>query len=562
MTAVLRIEQLEVWFNRQTAARQRAVHDVSFSIQPGESLALVGESGCGKSTTALSVLRLLPHTAETRGRIVFDDVDLLALPLPELRAIRGRRIAMIFQDPMTSLNPVMTVGDQIVEVLRRLPGTTKAAAHKRAVELLDLVRIPDPHQRAHDYPHHLSGGQRQRAMIAMAVACSPQLLIADEPTTALDATVQAEIFELLDGLRKQLAMALLLITHDLGVVARWADRVVVMYGGETVEQSPVADILARPHHDYTRGLIETSLHSGRGLHYSVAALPEMQVTISDTGQIQVIRRTATAQPPRADSKSTSLLSARDLRVEYTRHRRTFVALDGVSLDITRGETVGLVGESGCGKSTLSRTLLGLIKPVRGCVELTGQDILSASRAQLKQYRRDVRIVFQDPYASLNPRQTAGEILDASLRAHGLDDAVSRRREIAHVLGRVGLPVAAAAKYPHELSGGQRQRIGIARALVLHPKLIVLDEPVSALDVSTQAQILNLLVELKQQLGLSYLFVSHDLAVVRYMADRVVVMDSGKIVETGAVDEVWDRPQSHHTRQLIAASLGRLSATGV
>ncbi len=564
--AVLSIEHLEVWFNRRTAARHRAVHDFNLSIGAGESLALVGESGCGKSTTALSVLRLLPRTADIGGRIVFGDADLLSMPLSELRAIRGRQIAMIFQDPMTSLNPVMTIGDQLIEALRRLPGTSTAVARRRAVELLDLVRIPEPAQRAHDYPHHLSGGQRQRAMIAMAVACNPRLLIADEPTTALDTTVQAEILDLLDGLRKQLSMALLLITHDLGVVSRWADRVIVMYGGEKVEESSVSDMLVSAGHDYTRGLIEASLHSGRGLHHSVAALPEMQVTTTEAGQLQVTVRSldSAADEASRDRRAKSaldagavgrqwLLSARDLRVEYTRQRKTLVAVDGVSLDIARGETVGLVGEAGCGKSTLSRTLLGLIKPTRGKIEFHGQDIVSASRTQLRDFRRGSRIVFQDPYASLNPRQTVGDILDASLRAHGMKSGDARRLEIPPVLESVGLPSSAVSKYPHELSGGQRQRIGIARALLLSPELIILDEPVSALDVSTQAQILNLLVELKHRLSLSYLFISHDLAVVRYMADRVAVMDKGAIVELGDVDDVWERPRSLRTRQLIDAS---------
>jgi peptide/nickel transport system ATP-binding protein len=394
-------------------------------------------------------------------------------------------------------------------------------------------------------------------MIAMAVACRPQLLIADEPTTALDVTIQAQILELLDGLRRELDMALLLITHDLGVVAQWADRVAVMFGGEKVEEAPTARLFAAPAHAYTRGLLGASLHAGRGLHYSAARLPEIQVRQDPaTQQRRFVLHTPPAAPRaahRAVAGVPPLLRVEQLCTDYPRGDGGVLrAVDGVSFEIGAGETLGLVGESGCGKSTLSKTLLRLVAPAAGRIVLGGTYIAPLSERALKPWRRQVQMVFQDPYASLNPRRSVFDILDTVLRVHGTVSRQERRQRIAAILDRVGLPADAGQRYPNEFSGGQRQRIGIARALVVRPALVVLDEPVSALDVSVQAQILNLLVELKEEFGLAYLFISHDLAVVRYIADRVLVMHGGRIVESGSHRDIWERPQHPYTRSLIDA----------
>lgn len=560
--ALLDVRGLDISF-RGSQGPIQAVRGLDLTIQRGETLALVGESGCGKSTTALAVLRLLAPGASLRGNIFFDGRDILALPPAELRALRGRDISMVFQEPMTSLNPVHSIGAQIIETLRRHENLSTLAARKRAVELLDLVHIPEPHRRIDDHPHNLSGGQRQRVMIAMAVACRPRLLVADEPTTALDVTVQAQILELLDGLRREFNMALLLITHDLGLVAQWADRVAVMYGGEKVEEAPTAQLFAQPAHAYTKGLLGASLHAGRSLHYTGERLPEIRVSLDPVTQGRnfvlhvpvVAPRVASPQITQLNT-AAPLLSVQDLRTDYPlRQGGVLHAVDGVSFDIGAGETLGLVGESGCGKSTLSRTLLRLVQPARGRIVLDGTDIAPLNARALKPWRRRVQMVFQDPYASLNPRRSVFDILESVLLVHGVSQKEERRKRIAAILDRVGLPSDAASRYPNEFSGGQRQRIGIARALVVRPSLVVLDEPVSALDVSVQAQILNLLVELKEDFGLSYLFISHDLSVVRYIADRVMVMHKGKIVETGGHQDIWDRPQHPYTRSLIASVPG-------
>lgn len=561
-SALLDVRGLDISF-RGSQGPIQAVRGLDLTIQRGETLALVGESGCGKSTTALAVLRLLAPGASLRGNIFFDGRDILALPPAELRALRGRDISMVFQEPMTSLNPVHSIGAQIIETLRRHEDLSVLAARKRAVELLDLVRIPEPQRRIDDHPHNLSGGQRQRVMIAMAVACRPRLLVADEPTTALDVTVQAQILELLDGLRREFNMALLLITHDLGLVAQWADRVAVMYGGEKVEEAPTAQLFARPAHAYTKGLLGASLHAGRSLHYTGERLPEIRVSVDTVTQSRNFALHVPVVAPRVALPQVAhlntvepLLSVQDLRTDYPlRQGGVLHAVDGVSFDIGAGETLGLVGESGCGKSTLSRTLLRLVQPANGRIVLDGTDIAPLSARALKPWRRRVQMVFQDPYASLNPRRSVFDILEAVLVVHGVSQKEERRKRIAAILDRVGLPGDAAGRYPNEFSGGQRQRIGIARALVVRPSLVVLDEPVSALDVSVQAQILNLLVELKEDFGLSYLFISHDLSVVRYIADRVMVMHKGKIVETGGHQDIWDRPQHPYTRSLIASVPG-------
>lgn len=572
---LLDVRGLDVHFKGRSGS-QHAVRNLDFNVTQGETLALVGESGCGKSTTALSILRLLGPQAQLDGEIRFRGRDILALNTAELRALRGRDISMIFQEPMTSLNPVHTVGAQISETLQLHQRLSSRAARLRTLDMLELVRIPEPQRRIDDYPHHLSGGQRQRIMIAMAVACQPKLLIADEPTTALDVTVQARILALLDELRRDLSMGLLLITHDLGVVSQWADRVLVMFDGEKVEEGPAHRVLTQPSHAYAKGLLGASLHAGKDVHYTGSLLPEIHRLVdSETGArgfrlvtpvlgerteqasaraaAAVAGAIAAAAIPSIEAGQTPspLLSVESLSTSYAkRDGGVFRAVDDVSFEIARGETLGLVGESGCGKSSLSRTLMRLIPSSGGRIVFDGTDLAALKEKQIKPWRKHIQMVFQDPYASLNPRRNIYDTLDAVLAVHGERDARARGERIRHTLERVGLAASAANRWPHEFSGGQRQRIGIARALIVRPSLVILDEPVSALDVSIQAQILNLLVELKLDFGLSYLFISHDLSVVRYIADRVLVMDRGRIVEQGSHEHIWQAPQHEYTRRLI------------
>jgi peptide/nickel transport system ATP-binding protein len=553
MSALLEVQQLDVHFGAHHAVRA-----LDLTIAAGETLALVGESGCGKSSTALALMRLLPDTARLGGKIVFEGRDLVALPPAELRALRGSAISMIFQEPMTSLNPVLTIGQQIVEVLRRHQPLSHTAARARALELLDLVKLPEPQRRIDDYPHHLSGGQRQRVMIAMAVACRPRLLIADEPTTALDVTIQAQVLELLDTLRREFDMALLLITHDLGVVGQWADRVAVMYGGEQMEHGKTEQIFTAPRHDYTRGLLGASLSLDREMHYREQRLLEVTASVDAANGARRFTLSRERKEPQAAATNVtpitprSLLQLKDLTTRYPSSGGLVAAVDHVSFDIGAGETVGLVGESGCGKSTLGKTILRLVEPSSGSIVFDGADITRLRGKALQPFRRQAQMVFQDPYASLNPRHSVADILDSALRVHGVDQAVERQRRARRIVDQVGLPAGTLDRYPHEFSGGQRQRIGIARALVLQPSLLICDEPVSALDVSVQAQILNLLVDLKQEFNLSYLFISHDLSVVRYIADRVLVMNGGRIVESGDHRTIWHNPVNPYTRSLIGA----------
>ena len=531
------------------------VKHLSFSIARGETVAVVGESGSGKSLSALALMRLLPRNARIpNGSIHFEGVDLLKLGERDMRKVRGRDIAMIFQEPMTSLNPVATIGHQIAEVLRLHEKLSRKAARQRAIELLDLVKIPEPAKRVDDFPHQLSGGQRQRVMIAMAVACNPKLLIADEPTTALDATIQAQILELLDELRHKLSMGLLLITHDLGLVSRWSDRVVVMYHGDKLEELATSDLFKPGRHPYTSGLTQASIRLDEEVHYSAQSLAEVRVTRGSDGLNsydvkQPVRRADHAPAPEA----APLLTVRDLSVTYQTRHRANKALDNVSLNLAKGETLGIVGESGSGKSTLSKAIMRLVETHQGSIVFQGRDITALSPRQLQPVRRDLQMIFQDPFGSLNPRKTIGDILEAPLIVHGISDAAERRRRISETFEHVRLPSHVIDRYPHEFSGGQRQRIGIARALILRPSLVICDEPVSALDVSIQAQILNLLVELKSSLGLSYLFISHDLAVVQYISDRVIVMKDAQIVEESDHRTIWRSPKTDYTRALIAAA---------
>ncbi|KAA9001367.1 ABC transporter ATP-binding protein [Affinibrenneria salicis] len=550
MTPLLDIQDLHVAF-----PGHQAVSGLNLTIAPGETLALVGESGCGKSATALSLMRLIAAPGRISGRILFEGQDLLTLPAAEMRRLRGNAISMIFQEPMTSLNPVLPIGQQIGETLRLHQALKPSAARARAIELLELVRIPEPHRRIDDYPHNLSGGQRQRVMIAMAVACQPRLLIADEPTTALDVTIQAQILELLDRLRHELSMSLLLITHDLGLVSRWADRVAVMFAGRKVEDAPTAQLFSAPAHRYTQGLLATSLHMVQDTHYHTSRLAEIRHGMENDEPTFTLF-TPPALPVRIpDQKARPLLSLKGIRTEYPTAQGSIAAVDNVSLDIFPGETLGLVGESGCGKSTLSKTILRLLPSVQGQVILDGQDITNLKESRLQALRRQVQMIFQDPYASLNPRHDIGHILEIPLIVHNIGNKAERQRIIRQMVDRVGLTQSSLTRYPHEFSGGQRQRIGIARALVVRPRLVICDEPVSALDVSIQAQILNLLVELKNDMGLSLLFISHDLAVVRYIADRVMVMQHGRCVESGDYRQIWQQPQHPYTRQLIDAVPG-------
>ena len=532
MTApLLSIRDLDIAFGAHGAVR-----NVSFDIAPGETLALVGESGSGKSVTALSVLKLLPSVASIAGDIVFEGQNLATASDAALRAVRGNRVGMIFQEPMSSLNPVHTVGRQIGEVLAVHQGLRANAARARTIELLDAVGIPDPASRLDDYPHQLSGGQRQRVMIAMALANDPKLLIADEPTTALDVTVQAQILDLLKRLQRDNGMAMLFITHDLSIVKRIADRVCVMTGGEIVETGPVADIFARPQHAYTRHLLGT--------------MPR-----------------GTPEPPPVDAPT--VVEASDLKVWFPIRRgllrRTvghIRAVDGVDLAFRKGETLGVVGESGSGKSSLGYALLRLI-PSTGRIALLGHEVQSRSWRALRPLRRHMQIVFQDPFGSLSPRMSVGQIVEEGLLVHMPKlTRAEREKRVASVLREVGLDPLTAERYPHEFSGGQRQRIAIARALVLEPDLIVLDEPTSALDVSIQAQIIDLLRAIQARRQLTYLFISHDLRVVRALAHRLIVMRHGHVVEEGPAAAVFDNPKHDYTRELLAAALDLVPPGGV
>ena len=524
MTPLLRIQDLKVAFGHRTA-----VDGVSFEIGAGEVAALVGESGSGKSVSALAVMRLLPASATVSGRVTLDGLDILTLPEPQMRPLRGSLAGMIFQEPLTSLNPVLTVGFQIVETLRYHRRATGPAAMAEAKRLLDLVRIPDAAARLRDHPHSFSGGMRQRIMIAMALACQPKLLIADEPTTALDVTIQAGILDLLRDLRAATGTAILFITHDMGVVAEIADRVVVMRHGKVLENRDVNGIFADPHAAYTKVLL--------------AAVPALGA-----------RPPLPAPPP-----APPLLVVEDLVTRFPVRRGVFGrpgayvhAVEGISFTLEAGETLALVGESGCGKSTTGRSIIRLVEPQSGRVSFAGQDVLQHLPAQLRQLRREVQMIFQDPFGSLDPRQTVGSAIAEPIRVHGIASGREVHDRVAYLMGRVGLDPGLGHRFPHEFSGGQRQRICIARALGLAPKLVIADEAVSALDVSTKAQVIELLMDLQAEFGLSYLFISHDLAAVERVSHRVAVMYQGEIVEIGPREAVIGAPAHSYTRRLLAA----------
>jgi len=578
--AVLQVEGLDVALDGAAAMAVRALR---LAIERGETFALVGESGCGKSMTALALLRLLPEAARLAGgRVLLEGRDLNALSERGMRAVRGGRIGIIFQEPATSLNPVMRVGDQIAETLAAHAGLRGAAARARSLEWLRRVGIPEPERRIDDYPFQFSGGQKQRIMIAIALAAEPALLIADEPTTALDVTVQAQVLRLLADIQRELGMAILLITHDLAVVRHVAHHVALMRAGEIVETAPAAQFFESPRHPYARQLFDaipafekrgrplspTPGRTGDGAGQAAAgAAGDAPATGGGARHADAGARSRTAGERtvarEASPGGAALLRVEALRVHYPvrkgllRRAASWVkAVDGVSLELCAGETLALVGESGCGKTTTGKALLRLIDPgarVDGSARLGGQDLLAAGGARLLGLRRRIQIVFQDPYASLDPRMRIGEIMEEGMAALRPDTgAPARSRRARQLLDRVGLPPDAAERYPHEFSGGQRQRIAIARALAVEPEILVLDEPTSALDVSVQAQILDLLRELQRETGMAYLFITHNFGVVEYLADRVAVMHGGRIVEAGPAEAVLRRPASDTTRRLLAA----------
>ncbi len=553
---LLAIEDLRVAFRvgREGAVvhRVEAVKGVSFSVPENTTVALVGESGSGKSVTAMSILNLLPDNAERSGAISFAGRDMLVARLGDLQRLRGREIACVFQDPMSSLNPVFTVGQQLVEPLRKHLGLGRRAAFERAEALLAEVGMPEPKRRLAVYPHQLSGGQQQRVMIAMAIACEPKLLIADEPTTALDVTIQRQILELLARLKERHRMSMLFISHDLGVVGEIADRVVVMRHGVVREQGDVAAIFARPEDAYTRALL--------ACRPTLAQTAPRLAVVDDhiAGRSGSNGGMAKAKNPdaRVVIEATALTKSFWIRSGVF-GRREFKAVKGASFRLRAGHTLGIVGESGSGKTTLGLTLLRLHEPnggpTSGSAIFDGRDLLSLKKAELLPMRKRIQVVFQNPYASLNPRFTIGQTLLEPMTIHGVGrDGAERETRACALLAKVGLEATAMDKYPHEFSGGQRQRVAIARCLTLDPEVLVLDEAVSALDVSVQAQVLNLLKDLQDELGLSYIFISHDLAVVRFMADEVLVMKDGEVVEQADVATILEHPEQEYTRRLLGA----------
>ncbi|MEH6719898.1 MAG: ABC transporter ATP-binding protein [Aurantimonas endophytica] len=534
---VLRVEGLTVEVGGEAGPRP-VVADFSFALARGETLCIAGESGSGKSMTSLAIMGLLPKPGAriAGGRILLDDTDLARLSEGEMRKVRGKRVAMIFQEPMTSLNPVLTIGRQLTEAIEAHENVGRAEARRRAIAALDAVRIPEAVSRLTQHPHELSGGMRQRVMIAMALALRPDVLIADEPTTALDVTVQGEVLELLRDLQRDLGTAIILITHDMGVVAEMADRVVVMRHGRMVETGTAAAIFADPQAAYTRELL--------------AAVPRM-------GEGRG-RAAARAAPPVEATHPAPVVAVSDLTVRFDIHGGIFGrvdrrvhAVEGISFSVAERETLSLVGESGCGKSTTARALAGLV-PYTGDIVVAGRNMAGLPRRETKALRRDVQMIFQDPFASLDPRMTVGELVAEPMLIHGIAEGPERHERTAGLFERVGLSAADMRRYPHEFSGGQRQRVCIARALALRPKLIVADESVSALDVSVQARVLELLRELQDEFGIAYLFISHDMAVVENISDRVAVMYLGQIVEIGTRDQVFGNPQHAYTQRLIEA----------
>ena len=555
----------------------RAVDDVSFQVNKGEVIGIVGESGSGKSVTSLSNMRLIPNPPGkiTGGQINYyrdgkNPIDLVQIPDNEMRSYRGNEISMIFQEPMTSLNPVFTCGNQVMEAIMLHQKISKKEAEAKTLDLFAQVKLPDPQRALNAYPHQLSGGQKQRVMIAMAMSCQPKILIADEPTTALDVTVQKTILELINELSRETGMSTIFITHDLGVIAEIADKVVVMYKGKIVEQGSVVDIFSNPKHPYTKGLlacrppldkrlsklpvIADFMEEKDGVITEKAADMNALVEAFVVSEAQTKKRYETLQ------QQTPILQLKGLQTWFPSKTNLFgktldyvKAVDDVSFDVNEGETLGLVGESGCGKTTLGRTILRLVEPTGGKAIFDGKDIFSLGQKDLKELREHMQIIFQDPYSSLNPRMTIGNAILEPMQVHNkYSNDAERKDKVIELLEKVNMKAEHFQRYPHEFSGGQRQRICIARALALNPKFIICDESVSALDVSVQAQVLNLLIQLREEFKFTYIFISHDLSVVKFMSDRMVVMNKGKIEEMGIADEIYNNPQQEYTKKLIAA----------
>jgi len=556
----------------------KAVNDVSFTLHKGETIGIVGESGSGKSVTSLSIMQLIPNPPGRvfGGEMLYHSkdkgvVNLRNLPAEEMRSFRGNEIAMIFQEPMTSLNPVYTCGNQVMEVIMLHQKVSKKEAKKKTIKLFEQVQLPDPERIFSVYPHQISGGQKQRVMIAMAMSCNPRVLIADEPTTALDVTVQKTILDLMLQLQREHDMGIMFITHDLGVIAELADKVMVMYKGKVVEQGPVLEIFSNPKHPYTKSLLACRPPLDKRLmRLPVSAdfmstdaegnMLEIPTTVSEAINSVIITKEQREAEHKELYSRAKILEIQNIKTYFPKNK-TFLgktidyvkAVDDVTLDVYEGETLGLVGESGCGKTTLGRTILRLNEPTEGKIFFQRNDLLRLKPEDMRQLRKDMQIIFQDPYSSLNPRITIGEALMEPMQVHNILSNNSQRKErVYELLNKVGLTEKQYGRYPHEFSGGQRQRVCIARALALNPKFIICDESVSALDVSVQAQVLNLLNDLKREFKFTYIFISHDLSVVKFMSDRMVVMNKGKIEEMGDADEIYLNPQSQYTKNLISS----------
>jgi peptide/nickel transport system ATP-binding protein len=569
MPPLLSIQNLSIQFSNEDY-QTIAVKKSSIDILKGEMLAIVGESGSGKSVTALSLLQLLPGENSISGKALFfqpdqQPADLTRLNATEMNSIRGKKIAMIFQEPMTSLNPVFTCGSQVMEAIQLHEKVNKRTARQKTIELFEKVRLPDPAAMVNRYPHELSGGQKQRVMIAMAISSNPVLLIADEPTTALDVTVQKTILELIKELQLQHKMGVMLITHDLGIVADIADKVVVMYKGEIVEQGFTKQVLQSPQHPYTKALLACR-PAGKQKGERLPVVSDFMSTESTGPKAESEKLLPLINRPSSTFglQPSIALQVKNLKVYFPVKKRLFgrvtqyfKAIDDVSFEVMKGETLGLVGESGCGKTTLGRAILQLVQTTAGKIYLDGKDITQIKAAALRNIRKDLQIVFQDPYGSLNPRITVGEAILEPLRVHAvLNNTHQRKEKVIALLEKVSLLPDHFNRYPHQFSGGQRQRICIARALALNPSFLIFDESVSALDVSVQAQVLNLLNDLKKEFDFTSIFISHDLSVVKYVSDRIIVMQKGKIAEQGRAEDIYHHPQTEYTQQLIAAIPGR------